>query len=108
VKMILASMLAVLTLSVAAADETPPSEKVQPISAVAVSTCGKAVAIFVTFDKKHMLRFDARSSTLFVVQDDGTVSETRSPAAPIEAVTQIAASAAMTSHVVLPCTETTA
>jgi hypothetical protein len=77
----------------------------KPLSAVAVSECGMAVALFIQLDSTHLLRADPRQSDLFGVGPDGKMEQqTAGPIAWDDAY-KLALSAPISSHVTLPCTD---
>jgi hypothetical protein len=79
-------------------------EKAPPLSAIAVSQCGLAVALFIQLDATHLLRADPRQSDLFVAVDGKMVQQTAGPMEWKDAFA-LAQSAVITTHVLLPCTQ---
>lgn len=75
-----------------------------PLSAIAVSQCGLAVALFVQLDATHLLRADPRQSDMFVAVD-GKMQQTKAGPMEWKDAFKIAESAVITTHVTLPCTE---
>lgn len=84
----------------------PPARSVgRPLSAIAVSACGKAYALFVQLDATHMLRSDPRQSDLFTASPDGHMTEQKGPSLEWATALHLAESASIQTHVVLPCTD---
>lgn len=81
---------------------TPP-----PLSAVVVTNCGLAVALFIQLDATHLMRADPRQSDMFTAVDGKMVQSTAGPM-PWEEAYKLAQAAVLSSHVVIPCTDTTA
>jgi hypothetical protein len=81
-------------------DTTTP----RPLSAIAVSQCGLAVALFIQLDALHLFRADPRQSDLFVAVNGEMLQTT---AGPMEWKTayKLAENAVLTTHVVIPCTD---
>jgi len=79
-------------------------ESSRPLSAVAVTQCGLAVALFVQLDESHMLRADPRQSDLFTAVD-GQQRQSTAPPMAWDKAYQLAGSAVLSSHVILPCTD---
>lgn len=76
----------------------------RPLSAVAVTQCGLAVALYIQLDASHLLRADPRQSDLFTAVDG---QQKQSQAGPMkwEDAYQLAGEAVLSSHVQLPCTD---
>lgn len=107
-RLIVASVLA---LALAACATTPTQHAdlnsvgtARPLSAIAVSQCGLAVALYVQLDATHLLRADPRQSDLFVATD-GQMQSQHAPPMKWEDAFALAQKAAITSHVLLPCTD---
>jgi hypothetical protein len=78
----------------------------RPLAAISVNECNKSVALFIFLDSTHMLRADPRQSDMFTVSPNGTTKQTSAPPMKWEDAFALAQSAAITSHVMLPCRET--
>lgn len=74
----------------------------KPLSAIMVSQCGGALALFIQVDANHLLRADPRQSDLFSNTDGKMVQST---VGPLEwgLAYSVAAQAVITTHVVVPC-----
>lgn len=74
----------------------------KPLSAIMVSQCGGALALFIQVDANHLLRADPRQSDVFV-NVDGKMEQ--STVGPLEwgLAYNVAAQAVITTHVVVPC-----
>lgn len=83
--------------SAAVADE-------RPLAAIALTSCGKAIAMFVFTDPTHMLRSDARQSDVFTAKPDGTgASQTTGESLPWEKMYEFALKAPIQTNAVVPC-----
>lgn len=78
-----------------------------PLSAVVVTNCGLAVALFIQLDATHLMRADPRQSDMFTAVDGHMVQSQAGPM-PWDEAFKLALSAVLSSHVVIPCTDTTA
>lgn len=79
-----------------------------PIAAVVVTNCGKAVALYVVTDDKHMILFAGSDSVLFDAVGPGIVPKaTHAESVPFDAALALAQRAPLTSHVVMPCQDDT-
>jgi hypothetical protein len=76
----------------------------RPLSAIVVSQCGLAVALYIQLDPTHLLRADSRQSDLFAAVD-GQQQQTGAGPMPWDQAYSLAGSAVLTSHVLLPCTD---
>lgn len=76
----------------------------RPLSAIAVSQCGMAVALFIQLDPTHLLRADPRQSDMFTSEGG---QPRQSSAGPMEwtKAYELASTAPISSHVVIPCTD---
>lgn len=83
---------------------TPGSDDTRPLSAIAVSQCGLAVALFIQLDSTHLLRADPRQSDLFTSSNGQPQQSTAGPMEWSKAYT-LAQSAPISSHVTIPCTD---
>lgn len=74
----------------------------KPLSAIMVSQCGGALALFIQVDANHLLRADPRQSDVFA-NVDGKMEQ--STVGPLEwgLAYSVAAQAVITTHVVVPC-----
>lgn len=74
----------------------------KPLSAIMVSQCGGALALFIQVDANHLLRADPRQSDVFS-NVDGKMEQ--STVGPLEwgLAYSVAAQAVITTHVVVPC-----
>lgn len=74
----------------------------KPLSAIMVSQCGGALALFIQVDANHLLRADPRQSDVFS-NVDGKMEQ--STVGPLEwgLAYNVAAQAVITTHVVVPC-----
>lgn len=86
------------------ADVVLPSDSTvpRPLSAVVVTECGLAVALFVQLDPTHLLRADPRQSDLFTAIE-GQQQQSGAGPMPWTQAYELAASATLSSHVVMPC-----
>ena len=75
-----------------------------PLSAIAVSQCGQAVALFIQLDETHLFRADPRQSDMFVA-DAGRARHENAGPMKWEDAAALAERAVLSSHVTLPCTE---
>jgi hypothetical protein len=87
------------------APSSPLPNGVRPLSAIAVSQCGMALALFIQLDATHLMRADPKQSDLFVAQPDGTMKQTTAGPLKWEKAYALALSAVLTTHVVIPCTD---
>lgn len=76
----------------------------RPLSAIAVSQCGLAVALFIQLDSTHLLRADPRQSDLFTSANGQPQQSTAGPMEWSKAY-ELASSAPISSHVTIPCTD---
>jgi hypothetical protein len=101
-----ASMLLMLTtfgaIGYCLATQSPLATDKPPLSAIAVSQCGLAVALFIQLDDKHLMRADPRQSDLFTNVDGHQVQSTAGPMKWEDAI-GLASKAVLSSHVTLPC-----
>jgi hypothetical protein len=82
----------------------PEIKDVKPISAIVVTNCGLAVALFVQLDQYNLFRADPRQSDLFT-NVDGKMIVTHGAGMPWDEAYTLAASAILSSNVVIPCNE---
>lgn len=75
-----------------------------PISAIAVSQCGLAVALFIQLDSNHLFRADPRQSDLFT-NVNGQMRQTSGGPMQWKDALELARSAVLTTHVTIPCTD---
>lgn len=75
-----------------------------PLSAIAVSQCGLAVALFIQLDATYLLRADPRQSDLYAIVDGKQRLTSAAPMKWADAYA-LAQKAALSTHVVLPCTD---
>ena len=102
-KKIIVSALAVLIVSGCAAVKPVPRIKdVRPISAVVVSQCGLALALYIQLDSNNLFRADPKQSELFTNNDGDMVHTFGDPMAWDEAY-ELASKAVLSSHVTVPC-----
>lgn len=76
----------------------------RPLSAVVVTSCSMAVALFIQLDATHLLRADPRQSDMFTAVD-GQMVQTQAGPIPWDDAYKLAQSAVLSSHVVIPCTD---
>lgn len=76
----------------------------RPLSAIAVTRCGLAVALYVQLDATHLLRADPRQSDMFTAVDGEQRQDSAGPMKWDDAY-KLAQQAVLTSHVLLPCTD---
>jgi hypothetical protein len=81
-----------------------PAGAPRPLSAVVVTSCGLAVALFIQLDATHLLRADPRQSDIFTAVNGEQRQDTAGPMKWDDAY-KLAQSAVLSSHVVLPCTD---
>jgi len=75
-----------------------------PLSAVVVTSCNLAVALFIQLDATHLLRADPRQSDMFTAVNGKMVQSQAGPM-PWDDAYKLAQSAVLSSHVVIPCTD---
>lgn len=75
-----------------------------PLSAVVVTSCGLAVALFIQLDATHLMRADPRQSDMFTAVDGKMVQSQAGPM-PWDDAYKLALAAVLSSNVVIPCTE---
>lgn len=80
-------------------DSTPA-----PLSAIAVTNCGMALALFIQLDADHLFRADPRQSDMFT-NIKGKMVQSAAPPMEWKVAYALAEKAVLTSHVVTPCTE---
>lgn len=83
---------------------TPPTAAPRPLSAVVVTSCGLAVALYIQLDATHLLRADPRQSDIFTAVNGEQRQDTAGPMKWDDAYA-LAQTAVLTSHVLLPCTD---
>lgn len=76
----------------------------RPLSAVVVTSCGLAVALYIQLDATHLLRADPRQSDMFTAVNGEQRQDSAGPMKWDDAYA-LAQSAVLTSHVLLPCTD---
>lgn len=76
----------------------------RPLSAVVVTSCNLAVALFIQLDATHLLRADPRQSDMFTALDGKMVQSQAGPMTWADAYT-LAQTAVLSSHVAIPCTD---
>lgn len=103
---VVASGLMVACTVAGARKEAAPEPGISPVplSAIAVSQCGGAIALFVQLDATHLFRADPRQSDMFVAENGRMQHHLAGPLPWKEAIA-LAERAVLTSHVTLPCTE---
>lgn len=87
-----------------AAPATAPAAAPRPLSAVVVTSCGLAVALYIQLDATHLLRADPRQSDMFTAVDGVQHQGIAGPMKWNDAYT-LAQTAVLTSNVQLPCNE---
>lgn len=84
----------------------PAAEKSQPLSAIMVSQCGKALAVFVQVDATHLLRADQQQTDIFVGDGDYTnMKQVTSAPLKFDEALKLAESASIQTHVAVKCDE---
>lgn len=81
---------------------SPDNTVTRPLSAIAVSQCGMAVALFIQLDSTHLLRADPHQSDLFTSSNGQPQQSTVGPMEWSKAY-DLASTAPISSHVVIPC-----
>lgn len=74
----------------------------KPLSAIMVSQCGGALALFIQVDANHLLRADPRQSDLFS-NVDGKMQQSTWQSMEWGLAFGVASQAVITTHVVVPC-----
>lgn len=77
----------------------------KPLSAIVVTQCGGALALFIQLDATHLMRADPVQSDLFTNVNGKMVQGTAPPMKWDDAY-NMALQAVLSSHVIVPCTET--
>jgi hypothetical protein len=90
---------------VIAAMHTDGTVSPRPLSAVVVSQCNLAVALYIQVDATHLLRADPRQSDVFTAVN-GEQRQTQGGPLPWDDAIKLAQAAVLTSRVVLPCVDT--
>ena len=83
-------------------ESSPQVKDVKPISAIVVSECGSAVALYIQLDQYNLFRADPKQSELFT-NKDGEMVHTYGAPMPWGEAYDLAGKAVLSSHVVLPC-----
>lgn len=78
----------------------------RPLSAIVVTSCSMAVALYIQLDATHLLRADPRQSDMFTAVNGEQRQDNAGPMKWADAY-KLAQSAVLTSHVVIPCTDGT-
>lgn len=78
-------------------DSTPA-----PLAAIAVTSCGLAVSLFIQLDADHLFRADPRQSDMFV-NVKGKMVQSTAPPMEWKVAYALAEKAVLTTHVVIPC-----
>lgn len=98
-------VVALLCASAFSAEPMRPGEPAipeHPLSAIAVTQCGGALALFIQLDPNHLLRADPRQSDLFTNVNGHMVQSTAAPMKWDDAY-ELATRAVITTHVLVPC-----
>jgi len=80
----------------------PKIKDVRPISAIVVSQCGEALALYIQLDANNLFRADPKQSELFTNKADEMVHSFGAPM-PWDEAYDLASKAVLSSHVVIPC-----
>jgi len=80
----------------------PKIKDVRPISAIVVSQCGEAIALYIQLDANNLFRADPKQSELFTNKDDEMIHTFGAPM-PWDEAYDLASKAVLSSHVVIPC-----
>lgn len=75
-----------------------------PLSAIAVTNCGMAIALFIQLDADHLFRADPRQSDMFTAVK-GKMVQSTAPPMEWRVAYALAEKAILSSHVVTPCTD---
>lgn len=103
-RLFVASIAALALAACATAPLSTKTEQARPLSAIAVTQCGLAVALFIQLDSTHLFRADPRQSDLFTAVN-GEMQQTQAAPMKWADAYALAQKATLATHVVLPCTD---